>query len=187
LRQDNADLRLTPIGYEVGLVPYARYRAVEEKREAIQREMARLEATWLRPSEEVNAALARTGLPEIDDGTNALALLRRPETGYRLIEQVAPPEAPLSAAAAAEIEIMCKYEGYIERQMAEVERVARLETRRIPPGFDYAAIPGLRNEAREQLIRYRPMTVGQAGRLTGVNPADVVIVLAHLDRNARHA
>jgi len=82
---------------------------------------------------------------------------------------------------------MCKYAGYIERQVAEVDRVARLETRRIPPGFDYQAIPGLRNEAREQLIRYRPMTVGQAGRLTGVNPADVVIVLAHLDRDARRA
>ncbi len=187
LRQDNADLRLTPVGYEVGLVPYGRYRAVESKREAIAREMARLGATWLRPSEEINAALRHAGLPEIDDGVNALALLRRPETDYRAIEQAAPPDVPLSAAAVVEIEIMVKYEGYIERQMAEVERVARLETRRIPTGFDYQSIPGLRNEAREQLIRYRPMTVGQAGRLTGVNPADVVIVLAHLDKDARRA
>ena len=187
LRQDNADLRLAPVGYEVGLVPHARYRAVEEKRAAIAREMARLGATWLRPSEAVNAALRRAGLPEIDDGLNALALLRRPGTSYRAIEQAAPPEVPLSATAAAEIEIMVKYEGYIERQIAEVERVARLEARRIPPGLNYQAIPGLRNEAREQLIRYRPMTVGQAGRLTGVNPADVVIVLAHLDRDTRQA
>ena len=187
LRQDNADLRLTPVGYEAGLVPYARYRAVEGKREAIAREMARLEETWLRPSDEVNGALRSAGLPEIDDGVNALALLRRPKTGYALIEQTTPPDVPLGAAAAAEVEVMAKYAGYIERQMAEVDRMARLETRRIPPGFDYQTLPGLRNEAREQLIRYRPVTVGQAGRLTGVNPADVVIVLAHLDRDARRA
>jgi len=187
LRQDNADLRLTSIGYEAGLVPYARYRAVEEKREAIAREMARLDETWLPPSEEVNAALRGAGLPEIDDGLNALSLLRRPEASYALIEQAAPPDAPLPAAAAAEVEIVSKYAGYIERQLAEVERMARLEERRIPPGFDYQATPGLRSEAREQLIRYRPMTVGQAGRLTGVNPADVVIILAHLEKNARHA
>jgi tRNA uridine 5-carboxymethylaminomethyl modification enzyme len=187
LRQDNADLRLTSIGYDIGLVPYARYRAVEEKREAIAREMARLEETWLPPSEEVNAVLRGAGLPEIDDGVNALSLLRRPEASYTLIVQAAPPDAPLPAAVTAEVEIMSKYAGYIERQRAEVNRMARLEGRRIPAGFDYQAIPGLRSEAREQLICYRPMTVGQAGRLTGVNPADVVIILAHLEKDARRA
>jgi tRNA uridine 5-carboxymethylaminomethyl modification enzyme len=187
LRQDNADLRLAPIGYEVGLVPHARYRAVEDKREAIAREVARLEETWLPPSDEVNAALRDAGLLEIDDGVNALALLRRPGACYVLIEQTAPPDAPLPAPAAAEVEIVAKYAGYIERQLAEVDRMARLEERRIPPGFDYQAIHGLRNEAREQLSRYRPMTVGQAGRLTGVNPADVVVILAHLDKHARRA
>jgi tRNA uridine 5-carboxymethylaminomethyl modification enzyme len=183
LRQDNADLRLTPIGYQVGLIPYERYQAVEDKRAQIERELARLQETWLRPTDEVNAALKDAGLPEIDDGVNALSLLRRPQTAYDLIRSVAPPGESLSAEAVGEVEIEAKYAGYIARQLAEVERLVRLENRRIPERFDYGAIPGLRNEAREQLIHYRPMTVGQASRLSGVNPADVVIVLAHLDRD----
>jgi tRNA uridine 5-carboxymethylaminomethyl modification enzyme len=183
LRQDNADLRLTPIGYQTGLIPYERYRAVERKRQEIERELARLEETWLSPSDEVNAAFRDVGLAEIDDGVNALSLLRRPGSAYRLIRTLAPPSEPISEAAAQEVETEAKYAGYIARQLAEVERLVRLEDRRIPEGFDYGAIPGLCNEAREQLIHYRPLTVGQASRLSGVNPADVVIVLAHLDRN----
>ena len=183
LRQDNADLRLTPIGYQIGLIPYERYRAVEDRREEIERELARLEETWLRPSDEVNAAFRAADLAEIGDGVNALSLLRRPGTAYALIQAVAPPDEPVAAENAREVEIEAKYAGYIARQSAEVERLARLENRRIPESFDYGAIHGLRNEAREQLIHYRPLTVGQASRLSGVNPADVVIVLAHLERN----
>jgi tRNA uridine 5-carboxymethylaminomethyl modification enzyme len=185
LRQDNADLRLTPLGYELGLIPYARYRAVEEKRAAVERERVRLEGTWLPPNEVVNAALRGAAVGEIADGVNALALLRRPKVAYALVQALSPPDEPLSAEAAAQVEVEAKYAGYIARQRAEVERMARLENRRIPQGFDYQAIPGLRNEAREQLAHYRPLTVGQAARLTGVNPADVVIVMAHLDRDGR--
>jgi tRNA uridine 5-carboxymethylaminomethyl modification enzyme len=183
LRQGNADLRLTPIGYQIGLIPYERYRAVEDRREEIERELERLGETWLRPSDEVNAAFRAAGLAEVDDGVNALSLLRRPGTAYALVRAVAPPDEPIAAENAREVEIEAKYAGYIARQLAEVERLARLENHRIPESFDYGAIHGLRNEAREQLTHYRPLTVGQASRLSGVNPADVVIVLAHLDRN----
>lgn len=182
LRQDTADLRLTPLGYQVGLISYERYRAVEEKRRMIADEMARLRDTWLPPSAEVNAALVAAGLPAIDDGINALALLRRPGTGYELIRQTRPAGGPLPPEIAAEVEVEAKYAGYIDRQQIEVERLARLENRRIPDWIDYCALPGLRNEAREQLTHYRPLTVGQAARLSGVNPADVVILISHLDR-----
>ena len=182
LRQDNADLRLTAIGYEAGLIPYERYRNVERKRDAIERERNRLEDSWLRPTEETNTALRAAGMPEIDDGVNALALLRRPGTSYALVRTAIPADEPVSREVAAQVEIEAKYAGYIARQLAEVEQMARLENRRIPSGFDYGTIPGLRNEARERLIHYRPLTVGQAARLSGVNPADIVIVMAHLCR-----
>jgi tRNA uridine 5-carboxymethylaminomethyl modification enzyme len=192
LRQDNADLRLTPIGYEVGLVSRARYEAVERKREAIAQELARLEETWLPPSDEVNAALRAAGLPAIDDGVNAMALLRRPGASYALIRDVAPlppvnrtggtEEGRLSPEVIEQVEVEAKYAGYIARQQAQVDKMARLEARRIPPHFEYQGIPGLRGEAREQLLAYRPLTLGQAARLPGVTPADVVILMVHLDR-----
>jgi len=184
LRQDNADLRLTPIGYEIGLIPHARYQATEHKRKAIRRELDRLEATWLRPTEEVNAALSRAGLPPIEDGLNALALLRRPGTSYALIRDTAPADTPVSPEVARHVEIEARYAGYIARQQAEVARVARLEHRRIPKEFDYQGVPGLRNEAREQLAHYRPLTVGQAARLSGVTPADIAILLVYLEKQA---
>ncbi len=186
LRQDNADLRLTPIGYELGLISRERYEATERKREAIRRELARLEKTWLRPDEKVNEVLAAAGMSPIDDGLNALALLRRPGASYRLIQSTVPPDEALSAEVIEQIEIEARYAGYIARQRAEVERLARLENRRIPDDFDYNAIPGLRSEAREQLTSYRPLTVGQASRLPGVTPADVVLLMVHLDRRDAH-
>jgi tRNA uridine 5-carboxymethylaminomethyl modification enzyme len=182
LRQDNADLRLTPLGYEVGLISRQRYEATERKREVIQRELARLKRTWLRPTAEVNEAFTAVGLPSIDDGVNALSLLRRPQVSYALIQKVGPPPTPLALDLAAQVEVEAKYAGYIARQRTQVERMARLENRRIPERFDYQVIPGLRNEAREQLMHYRPMTVGQASRLSGVTPADVTILLAYLER-----
>jgi tRNA uridine 5-carboxymethylaminomethyl modification enzyme len=136
----------------------------------------------LRPSEEVNGQLNAAGLPTIDDGLNAMALLRWPQASYALVQALAPPAAPLSLQVAEQVEIQSKYAGYIARQQAEVERMARLESRRIPTDFDYESIPGLRNEAREQLSYYRPLTLGQASRLSGVTPADVVILMVYLDR-----
>ena len=184
LRQDNADLRLTPIGYEVGLVSRARYEKVEAKRAAIAAELARLNATWLRPSAEVNEQLRAAGLPPLNDGANALQLLRRPEVSYELIAKLVPGPASLADEVIEQVSIEAKYAGYIAKQQREVERLRRLEERPIPPDFDYNAVIGLRNEAREKLMHFRPATVGQASRLPGVNPPDISILLVYLERAA---
>jgi len=183
LRQDNADLRLAEIGYQVGLLPRERYQAVETRRRAIEAELARLRATWLRPGDqEINDRLAQAGLPPLNDGVNALQFLRRPEVDYRLLARLVPPPEPLSPDVAEQVEIEAKYAGYIEKQQMEVARFRRLEERRIPPDLDYRALRGLRAEAQEKLAAVRPATVGQAARLAGVNPADISVLLVHLKR-----
>ena len=182
LRQDNADLRLTPIGYELGLIEQERYRAVERKRRAVARELERLAGTWLRPTEEINAKLVALGLKPIHDGLNALQFLRRPEVTYPMLQSLSPSPHLLSPDAAEQVEIEATYAGYIEKQQGEVERMRRLEERPIPPDFDYGAVTGLRREAQERLVLFRPATVGQAARLQGVNPADVSVLLIHLER-----
>jgi tRNA uridine 5-carboxymethylaminomethyl modification enzyme len=183
LRQDNADLRLAEIGYEAGLLPYERYRAVEAKRRAVKAELERLGATWLRPSDDgLKERLAEQGLAPLDGGVNALQFLRRPEVDYALVVTLAPPPAPLAADVAEQVQIEAKYAGYIEKQRAEVARFRRLENRRLPPDLDYRTLTGLRTEAQEKLAHVRPATVGQAGRLAGVNPADVSVLMVHLRR-----
>jgi tRNA uridine 5-carboxymethylaminomethyl modification enzyme len=183
LRQDNADLRLAEIGYQVGLLPYERYHAAEVRRRAVRAELERLAATWLGPSG--GARLIEKGLPPLDDAgraCNALQFLRRPEVEYALIAELAPPPEALAREVTEQVQIEAKYAGYIERQQAEVDRFRRLEDRRIPPELDYTALKGLRLEAREVLAHVRPATVGQAGRLAGVNPADISVLLIHLKR-----
>jgi len=182
LRQDNADLRLSPIGYEVGLLSRERYEAVEEKRRAIEGELRRLKGTWLAPSQEINEKLMAHGFDPLNDGINALQFLRRPEVTYELIEALIPSNTPLTPEAIEQVIIEAKYAGYIEKQRREVERVKRLEERPIPPDFDYDVPLGLSNEAREKLRRFRPATLGQASRISGVNPTDISILLIHLER-----
>jgi tRNA uridine 5-carboxymethylaminomethyl modification enzyme len=184
LRQDNADLRLSPIGYEVGLLSRGRYEAVEEKRKAIEGELKRLEETWLAPSEEVSEKLTARGLDPLNDGVNALQFLRRPEASYELIEALVPSPRPLPPEAIEQVTIEAKYTGYIEKQRREVERVKRLEERPIPDEFDYEVPLGLSNEAREKLGKFRPATVGQASRISGVNPPDISILLVYLEKAA---
>ena len=185
LRQDNADLRLSPIGYEVGLLPRERYEAVEQKRKAIEDELMRLKETWLSPSEEVNKELQARGLDFLNDGVNALQLLRRPEVTYELLQTLIPSDLALASEIIEHVTIEAKYAGYIEKQRREVERMKRLEERPIPPDFDYEIAVGLSNEAREKLHRFRPATVGQATRISGVNPADISVLLVYLEREAR--
>lgn len=180
LRQDNADLRLSPLGHEVGLLDRARYEAVEKKRKAINEELERLEGTWLKPSD--NDRLSQWGLDPLEEGVNALQFLRRPETTYAMIEALVPSPQPLSPEALQEVAIVAKYVGYIERQRREVERAKRLEERRIPDDFDYETIVGMRKEAQEKLKCFRPATVGQASRIQGVNPADISVLLVYLER-----
>ncbi|MGQ9566621.1 MAG: tRNA uridine-5-carboxymethylaminomethyl modification enzyme MnmG/GidA [Anaerolineae bacterium] len=184
LRQDNADLRLALVAEELGLLPPERLADLRSRRRAIQEELARLEATWLRPEPEVNAALQEAGLEPLTDGVNALQFLRRPGVTYALVARCAPPPKPLSPAAAEQVEVEAKYAGYIEKQEREVAQLRRLEEWPIPRDFDYGRVVGLRNEAREKLERFRPATVGQASRVPGVNPADVSLLLIAL-RGAR--
>jgi len=183
LRQDNADLRLTPLGHAIGLISEERWAATEAKRKAVQAELERLKHTWLPAS-----ALAQIdpGAEPGMEGADALQALRRPGVTYEAVARVAPPPVPLSPAAAEQVEIEAKYAGYIAKQEREVARMARLEDRRIPPTLDYSAIVGLRAEAREKLSAIRPATVGQAARIQGVNPVDVGILLVHLRQRHEH-
>lgn len=185
LRQDNADLRLSHLGYEAGLLSEQRFRSIMARREAITAELKRLEETWLPPSESRDQILLETGHSPVSDGMNLLGLLRRPENDYRLIERLSPPPARLEKEVIEQVCIEAKYAGYIAKQHQQIERAHRLESHAIPRDFDYTAVIGLRNEAREKLARFRPATVGQASRLAGVNPADISILLVHLERNRR--
>ena len=182
LRQDNADLRLTHLGYEAGLVSETRHAGVEAKRHQIAAELARLAATNLSPNNGSADILAEFGLPPLSDGVNAKKLLRRPEVSYDLIARLSPPLEPLTPEAVHQVTIETKFEGYLEKQHNQVERVKRLEAMPIPPDFDFDSLTGLRLEARQKLTHFRPATLGQAGRIAGVNPADVSILLIHLER-----
>jgi len=183
LRQDNADLRLAGPGYDVGLLPREAYEGVQLRRRAVEEELHRLAAAWLRPGDDgLNEWLRGRGLPELTDGANALQFLRRPEVDYELLAVLSPPPEPLPPGVAEQVEIEAKYAGYIEKQQVEVARFRRLEDRRIPSDLEYHKLSGLRTEAREKLAAVRPATVGQATRLAGVNPADVSVLLVHLKR-----
>jgi tRNA uridine 5-carboxymethylaminomethyl modification enzyme len=182
LRQDNADLRLSPLGYEVGLLDGERFQAVKRKRQAVEEELDRLGDTWLRPTPETNQQLSGWGLEPLHDGVNALQFLRRPETAYAMLETLSPSRQGLTPDAARQVAIEAKYAGYIETQRKHVRRMSRLEERRIPDSFDYQTIVGIRKEAQEKLGRIRPATVGQASRISGVNPADISVLLVYLER-----
>jgi tRNA uridine 5-carboxymethylaminomethyl modification enzyme len=184
LRQDNADLRLSPLGYQVGLLSAARHNAVKAKQQAIRQELDRLQAINISSRNGTGETLAHFGLPPVKNGVNALQFLRRPEVDYNVIEALAPAPNPLPAAVIEQVSIETKYEGYIAKQKQQVERVQRLENKSIPLNFDYDVITGLRNEARQKLNHFRPATVGQAGRIAGVNPADISILLIHLEKRS---
>jgi tRNA uridine 5-carboxymethylaminomethyl modification enzyme len=170
LRQDNADLRLTPLGHEVGLVDRERYEAVEEKRQAIADELVRLKKNYINQS---------------DRSVSALEFLRRPETSYQTLVSLGFGSPSLKADAMEQVEIEAKYEGYIDKQRSEVARMARLEERHIPLGSDYDSMTGLRYEARQKLKRLQPDTLGQASRIDGVTPADMAILMVHLERRCK--
>ena len=186
LRQDNADQRLTRRGYEIGLVPKERLRAVEEKYAAVAREIKRLEHTGLPASDALNALLRERGTAEITDGSPLIALLRRPQLRYDDLRAFDAGCAACPQDIAEQVEITVKYEGYIRRQMAEVEEFTRLESRLLPEELDYSSIDGLRLEAREKLAAIRPRSLGQAGRISGVSPADLAALMIFLEKEKRH-
>ena len=179
LRQDNADLRLTPEGYRVGLISEARYQKFLAKKQAQEQEAARLEKTHLPPAA-VNPLLESLGMPPVTTGISLAELLRRPTVTYALLAPLDPNRPALTRREAEAVEVSVKYEGYIRRQLAEVERTAKLESRRLPDDIDYSAIRGLRIEAIQKLTRIRPATLGQASRISGVSPADISVLLVWL-------
>jgi len=183
LRQDNADERLAAVGHRIGLVSDERLAAVEEKYAAVEGEVRRLAHTGLPASDALNALLRARGTAEVRDGATLLALLRRPQLSYDDLRAFDPLCAAFPAALAESVEIAVKYEGYIKRQKEEVAAFSRLERRALPPDADYAAIDGLRLEAREKLAAIRPRSLGQAGRISGVSPADIAALMIWLSKN----
>ena len=182
LRQDNADQRLTRRGYDIGLVPEARLRAVEAKYDAVAREIARLTHTGVSPSPALASFLAEKGTADAPDGCPLVALLRRPQLTYADLAPFDPDRPDLPADVAEQVEISVKYEGYIQRQQKQVEDFQKMERRRLPPDLDYSSIQGLRLEAREKLNAVRPADLGQASRISGVSPADVTALMIYLER-----
>ncbi len=181
LRQDNADERLTAIGSRVGLVSDERLAEVEEKYTAVRREIARLEHTGAAPSAELNALLEQRGTAPVTNGAPLADLLRRPQLDYAALAPFDPERPALPRAVWESAEIRIKYDGYIRRQLRQVEEFSRLEGKRLPPDLDYAAVPGLRLEAREKLAAIRPENFGQASRISGVSPADVAALMVFLE------
>ena len=181
-RQDNADQRLTHIGAKVGLVPAERLAAVEEKYEQVRREMKRLEANGVPGSPELNAMLEEKGSTPVSSSARLADLLRRPQITYADIAPFDPERPELSEAVTAEVEIQIKYAGYLERQQRQVAEFKKEESRLLPPDMDYNSIVGLRLEAREKLSQIRPMSIGQAGRISGVSPSDIAVLMIWLEQ-----
>ena len=181
-RQDNADQRLTRIGGQIGLIPPERVQAVEEKYAQVRREVQRLEGSGIPASEELNAMLEGKGTAPVANSARLADLLRRPQVSYADIAPFDPERPELSLAVTDEVEIQIKYAGYLTRQEKQVEEFKKEEARLLPDDLDYAAIPGLRLEAREKLADIRPVSIGQAGRISGVSPADIAVLLIYLEQ-----
>ena len=181
-RQDNADQRLSHIGAAVGLVPPARLAQVEAKYDAVRREVTRLESNGVPASDALNAMLEAKGSAPVANSARLADLLRRPQVTYGDIAPFDPERPDLPAAVTEEVEIQIKYAGYLARQEKQVAEFKKEEARLLPPNIDYAAIGGLRLEAQEKLSRIRPMSIGQAGRISGVSPADIAVLLIWLEQ-----
>jgi len=182
LRQDNADLRLTGYGYEVGLIDEERYRRLEQKRESIQKEIARAKALIIGATAEVQELLASLESTPLKSGVTLAELITRPELSYDALKPIDKDRPVLPAEVTEQVEIELKYEGYIKRQMSQVAQFKKMEHKKIPASTDYDKIPSLRIEARQKLKQVRPENVGQASRISGVSPADISVLLVYLGR-----
>ena len=181
-RQDNADERLTPIGYRIGLIPAEQAQAVAEKYEAVRREQRRLEHTGVPAGPALNGFLQARGSAEVVSSARLADLLRRPELHYAELAPFDPERPELPAAVTRQVEIRVKYAGYLQRQEQQIEAFRREEARLLPEDADYASIAGLRLEARQKLADIRPRSIGQAGRISGVSPADIAVLLIWLSQ-----
>ncbi|MDQ0257568.1 tRNA uridine 5-carboxymethylaminomethyl modification enzyme [Evansella vedderi] len=182
LRHDNADLRLTEIGHNIGLIKEDRYNKYLEKKEQIHEEIERLKNAMIKVTKEGNQLLKSVGSTPLKEAIYAIGLLKRPEITYDIIAQLAPPDDTLDSDVAEQVEIQVKYEGYISKQMDQVEKLKKMENKKIPEDIDYNAINGLATEARQKLSQVRPLSMAQASRVSGVNPSDISILLVYLEQ-----
>lgn len=182
LRHDNADLRLTEMGHAIGLVKDDQYQIFLAKKQAIETEIERLQNLRLKPTAEMQAFLAAKGAPALKDGVLAADFLRRPEVTYQDLLQFIPAVPELTAKEIEQVEVQLKYEGYIKKAMEKVEKLKRMEAKRIPENIDYDAINGLATEARQKLKKIQPETIAQASRISGVNPADISILMIYVEQ-----
>jgi len=182
LRHDNADLRLTEIGHEIGLISPDRFEKFQLKKQQIEAEKERLQSIFIKPTALVQETIKNAGGTELKDGIRASDLLKRPEMTYEHVHLLVPPETELGPDVAEQVEIQVKYEGYIQKSLQQVDRLKKMENKKIPENIDYDAIHGLANEARQKLKEVRPLSVAQASRISGVNPADVSILLVYLEQ-----
>ncbi|HET7657619.1 MAG TPA: tRNA uridine-5-carboxymethylaminomethyl(34) synthesis enzyme MnmG [Bacillales bacterium] len=182
LRHDNADLRLTELGYEIGMIKAERYEKFLKKKALIEEEKKRLQEVMIKPSTELAEILAEAGAGELNEAINALHLLKRPQITYQDVVRFAPTDREIPDDVAEQVELQTKYEGYIEKQLQQVERMKRMDNKKIPVDLDYHAIQGLATEAKQKLSKVRPLSVGQASRVSGVNPSDISILLVYLEQ-----
>ena len=185
LRQDNADMRLREKGYSLGLISEEEIRKTREKRESIQKEVERMANTYIGANEKNNAVLNRLGSSPIQSGISLLELCKRPECSYKNLEELDPERPFLSAFICEEVEIEIKYEGYIKRQIQQVEAFKKLERKKLPKEIDYQNMQNLRLEARQKLDKIRPENIGMASRISGVSPADISVLLVYLEKNRK--
>ncbi len=183
LRQDNADLRLTQKGYEIGLISEERYQKFLEKKRLIDEEIERLSHIVFPPSSEVNDFLESVGSTQISTGLHAHDMLKRPEVSYSGMGVLDKERPELPSEVCEQVEITLKYEGYINRQIAQANQFKKMENKKIPENIDYSQIGGLRIEARQKLEKLRPVSIGQASRISGVSPADVAVLVVYLKQN----
>ena len=180
LRQDNADLRLTKIGHEVGLISDERYKRFIEKKKNIEKEIERVKNTTIKPTEEVNNLLEKYNSSKLTTGTKLSELLKRTELSYEILKEIDPKRPDLSVQEQEEVEIQIKYEGYIKMQEAQVEKFKKMEKKLLPQEIDYEKISGISLEGRQKLNKYKPYSIGQASRISGVSPADISVLLIYL-------
>lgn len=186
LRQDNADRRLTPIGYELGLISEERYQKYLKKLELIDIEKKRVQSTVISPSDAINELLVSRETSSLNTGVRLSELLKRPQLNYELLTEFDTQRPPLPFEIFEQVEIDIKYEGYIRRQQAQVDEMHRLEVKKLPEDTDYNSIHGLRLEAREKLSKIRPHNIGQASRISGVSPSDISVLLIYLEKECRN-
>ena len=181
LRQDNADLRLTKIGHEMGLISEERYQNLLEKEREIAEEIARVEKVFVGTSEQVQELLNEYGSTPLNSGISLAELIKRPELSYDIVAPLDPKRPKLMRGVAEQVNIHMKYDGYIQRQMHQVEQFQKLENKKLPESLDYNEVPSLRTEARQKLTAVRPLSIGQASRISGVSPADISVLLVWLE------